>query len=127
MSDLVLHVQVCVVAGVCLPHLPDDLDPPLAQAAQGLGVAFAFLSQGVVVGLGPYAVLGALVREEVHRVTQAAVACATDVGLFDFAALKAHGGGACDALQSLCIVVEGAVAADFAQQSWCELRPGTRQ
>ena len=97
MGDLVFHVQIGIVAGVSLPHLPDDLDPSLAKAAQRLGMAFAFFAQRGVVGFGPDAVLGAFVREEVHGVAQAAVAGTADLRLFDLATLEAHRRCACDA------------------------------
>ena len=69
MGELVFHVQFGVVGGARLPHFPDDFEPALPQAAQGLGVA--------------------LVGKEVHRAAQALVAGAAQVDFVDLAGLVA--------------------------------------
>lgn len=64
MFDLVAHVPGLVVGHAVVPHLPEDLEPPLAQAPQGRGVALALLSLVLVVGLGPGALVPAVVAQE---------------------------------------------------------------
>src|SRR5690348_9554255 len=51
--DLVERVA-CLIVGLLLPpHLEQDLEPPLAQAPQRLGVAHPLLAFFLVVRLGP--------------------------------------------------------------------------
>jgi hypothetical protein len=54
---LVQGVPGFVVGLPALPHLPEDLQPPLPQSAQRAGVALAFLALPPVVGPGPGAEL----------------------------------------------------------------------
>ena len=53
MGELVAHVQSRIVGGAGLPHFPDDFQPALAKATQGLGMGHAALAQRGVVNRGP--------------------------------------------------------------------------
>ena len=53
MLELIARVQVRIVRRAGLPHLPNDLQPPLAQSAQRAGVTFSFGPQGGVIRPGP--------------------------------------------------------------------------
>ena len=59
MFGLVAGVERFVVGRTGLPHLPEDFEPMLPEAAQGAGVALAFGTMGAVVGLSPRASLAA--------------------------------------------------------------------
>jgi hypothetical protein len=85
MGELVAHVQGRIVGGVGLPHFPDDFQPALAEAAQGLGMGHTPLAQRGIVNCGPSRLGAALVGKHVHRVSQVLVATAADVDLVDFA------------------------------------------
>ena len=52
-SDLVAGVELFVIAAFVLPHLPKYLQPALAQASQGTGVALALPAFLLIVGFGP--------------------------------------------------------------------------
>ena len=51
--ELVAGVQLAVVRGARLPHLPDDLEPAMTAGAQCYGVAFAAFTELLVIDLGP--------------------------------------------------------------------------
>jgi hypothetical protein len=123
-GDLVFEVELAVVGGVGLPHLPDDFQPALAEAAQRLGVGLATLAQGIVISVGPRALRAAFVGEEMHGVAQVEGARTAQAHLVDLAGLVADGSGAGHALETARILVQGAVAADLAQQPRPELGPG---
>ena len=55
MLELVAHVEFPIVRGSGLPHFPDDFEPAVAQAAEGLSVAFSPLTHLAVVDLCPLA------------------------------------------------------------------------
>ena len=52
-SDLIALVEFGIVGRMGLPHLPEDLEPALPEAAQGAGMALAGGSFAFVVGVGP--------------------------------------------------------------------------
>ena len=41
-----------IIGGMVLPHPPEHLQPALAQAAQGAGMVMAFVTFGLIIGLG---------------------------------------------------------------------------
>ena len=45
MGGLVFEVEFSIVGRVGLPHFPDDFQPSLAEATQGLGMALTFFVQ----------------------------------------------------------------------------------
>ena len=58
-GELVLGVQLGVVAGAGLPHFPKDLQPALAEAAQGAGMGLSAVARGFVIDLRPTALFAA--------------------------------------------------------------------
>src|SRR5580765_6611832 len=92
MSLLVESVKVFVVRLTTLPHLPQDLEPALAQTAQRAGMALAFVWLRPVIGRGPRAELAAAIAPGMDRVAQVAVAMPADLGFVDLSALKTHRG-----------------------------------
>ena len=115
MLELVAGVQFAVVGSARLPHLPDDFQPALAQAAQRLGVAFAAFAQGVVIGRRPGALGAALVGKKMHGVAQALVAGAAQIDFVELPGLVADRRCASVALEALRIGEKLAVVADFAE------------
>ena len=77
-SDLVFHVELGVVRGARLPHLPDDFQPALTEAAEGLGMGFAAFAQGVIVGCGPRACSSAVESQKMDGPPQHFVASSTE-------------------------------------------------
>ena len=127
MRELAGQVLVGIVGGAGPPHFPDDLQPALAEAAQGLGVGLAPLAQRRVIDRRPGGLGAALVGEEVDGMPQVLVTGAPDAHLVDLAGLVADRRGAGHALQALGVVVQGAVAADLAEQPRRELGAGSGQ
>jgi hypothetical protein len=70
------------------------------MAAQRLRMGFAHSPNRVIIYLSLGALLCASLCKQVHGVTQAAVAAAADVRLFDLATLEAHWRCACNALRA---------------------------
>src|SRR5271157_6238930 len=68
MFQLVGHVEIRVVAGVGLPHLPKDFQPALAQAPQGGGVTFSLGPELLVIDFSPRAARAARVGPQVNGV-----------------------------------------------------------
>src|SRR5438874_3854481 len=114
--DLVARVFGLVVGGAVLPHAPEDLEPPLSEAAERGGVARAPLALLPVVGLGPDAGGAAEVRPEVDGGPQRHVAAAADDHVVAFAGAAGDRGGAGVALQGLGAVERLAVRAELGQQ-----------
>ena len=74
MFGLVASMERFVVRGAVLPHLPEDFEPTLAQAAQGAGMALAFGAMGLVVGLRPGAGFATVIGPLVHGAAQGQIA-----------------------------------------------------
>jgi hypothetical protein len=110
-----------VVAGAALPHLPQDLQPPLAQAAQRAGVALALFPLRQVIRLRPRAHLAAAIAPQMHRVAQVPVAVPPDARLPDLPALKTHRRRPRHALQRLRLGILPAIGADLGEQPRREL------
>jgi hypothetical protein len=51
--ELIAGMEFRVVALAGEPHFAEDLEPALAQAAQGAGMGFAAGTQGVIIDCGP--------------------------------------------------------------------------
>ena len=114
---LVEAMDSLVVEGSTLPHLPKDFKPPLPQAAQGAGVAFAFFPLGLIVGLSPGAKSPAAIGPKVNRVAQMAVTMPPDPGLAHLPTGKTHRGCARNTLQRLGFRIPISIVANLRQQS----------
>ena len=75
MFGLVASVERFVAGGASLPHLPEDFQPALAEAAQGASVALAFGAMGAVVGLCPGTGLATVIGPLMHGAAQGEIAC----------------------------------------------------
>ena len=64
MRHLVAKMVFSIVGRTGLPHLPNDLQPALSEAAQGIRMALAALTVSIVVDTGPWAFGPALVSEK---------------------------------------------------------------
>ena len=82
MGELVFGVQIGVVWGPGLDHLPEDFNQALAQAAQGAGVAHAVQPFLPVVGLRPGCGVAGTVGPEMDGVAQEFVALVADLTLW---------------------------------------------
>ena len=89
MLELITSVEIGVVSGVALPHFPKDLQPALAQTAQGASVGFAALPELIVVNRSPRTGVSTQVRPQMDGVTQGLAAMLTDQNLRDLAGLIA--------------------------------------
>ena len=117
MSLLVAGVQVWIVGRACLPHFPEDLQPSLAQTAQGAGVTLAFVAVRLVVLLSPGNFAPTEVGPEVDGGAQMFVAVPTDVDFEDLTGLKADWSGSRQALQTLRTFEYAPIAAQLAQEA----------
>ena len=110
---MVVEVEFGIVAGVSLPHFPDDFEPALAQGTKGQGVAFSAFDEVLVIEGSPCALGAAMVGQKIHGLAQVLVTGAADFDLLDFAGLEADRSGASDTLEALDTVIAGAIAADL--------------
>ena len=101
MLELVTLVKLSVISLARLPHLPEDLEPSLAQAAERTRVAPTFLTLLVVVGIRPRTLAPTPVGPQVNRVPQDFVAGSSKAHLLELSTLKADRGRAGMALQRL--------------------------
>ena len=74
MLGLVAGVPRLVVGRVGLPHLPENLQPALAQATQGTSVRLPLVAVRLIVGLRPGAFVATVIGPEVDRRAQRVVA-----------------------------------------------------
>ena len=74
MLDLITRMELFIVGLFCLPHLPEDLQPPLPQAPQSASMALSFTTFLFVLDLSPGALRPAEIRPQVHGGTQMFVA-----------------------------------------------------
>ena len=65
--DLVPSMKGLIVGRSGLPHLPENFQPALAQAAQGAGVALALGAFALVVDFGPGALAAAAVGTRIYE------------------------------------------------------------
>ena len=117
MGELVFGVHIGVVWGAGLDYFPEDFEQALAQAAQGAGVAHAFLPLFLVVGLGPRGGVPGAVGPEMHDVAQEFVALVAHLDFVDLPGLVADRAGAGQALEGLRLVEALRVGGDFAQEA----------
>ena len=134
MGDLVAGVEGFVIGFAGLPHVPQDFEPAIGQAAQGGGVGLALLFFLLVIGLGPGTLAARQIGPQVQGGAEGFVAgaergfaFAADDGEAPLARLLGDRRGAGEALQALGGVEAGAVVADLAQQPRGELGAGGGQ
>ena len=101
MLFLVAGVQIGIVGLTGLDHLPEDFQEPLAQAAQGAVVAFAFRPFLFVINFGPRADPHTALGPQMDGMAQHFVALVADADPVDLAGLETDRGRAGDALQGL--------------------------
>ena len=126
MFHLVSHVEIGVVGSPGLPHLPDDVQPTLAQTSHGLGVGFSAFAQSFVVDFRPSALRTAFIGEELHGLPEVLVAVSAHVNLMNLAGLITDRSRSRQALKGLSLAKKCPVAPDLAQQARGQLRPGPR-
>ena len=127
MLFLVLLVPGFVVRLPVGPKPPEDLQPPLAQAAQRAGVVVALLAFAGVIRPGPRAFFSAVVGPQMHRVAQHHVARPADARSVDLPALVADRADPGLTAQRVGVGIDLAHRAHFAQQSGCQLLAGPGQ
>src|SRR5438093_12818561 len=89
----------------------------MAQAAQGLSVAFAALAQLLIIDLRPLAGPPAQVGPKMQRVAQVLAALAAHVHFVDVAGLIAHRSAAGVTLQKLLVGEPLAIRSDLAPEA----------
>ena len=127
MSDLVAEMQRFVIAPARLPHLPEDLEPTLAQASQRADVRHPFLTFVLVVGFRPRALVPAEIRPEMYGGPKELVASGAEVNPSLFARLLGYRSRAAVALKRLRILKSVASVAEFRKQSRADLWSGPGQ
>ena len=91
-------MEVSIVGFAGLDHLPKVFEQALAQAAQGTGMAFAFITFLFVVNRGPGADLHAALGPEMDSMAQDFIALVADANAVDLAGLETDRSCSCDAL-----------------------------
>ena len=109
MLELIAGMEVGVISRMALPHFPENLQPPLAEASQSACVALSALTDLIVVDGGPWTRAPAEVGPQMHGVSQGLVAVASDKHLVDLAGLVADGGGPGQALEAAWILKARAI------------------
>ena len=107
MLELIACVELGVIAGAGLPHLPKDLEPPLSEATQSACVTPAALAQLLVVYGSPDARLPAQVCPEMNGMPKRLIAMPPNFDCSDLTRLEAHRRGSRDALKALRISYAG--------------------
>ena len=115
MLELVAGVELGIVGSSGLPHFPNDFKPALSEGAQGHCMAFAALTELLIVHLRPGTPAATKIGPEVEGAAQVFVALPAKVHFMDLAGLVADRRGASVALQALGIGKELAVFTDLAQ------------
>jgi hypothetical protein len=116
MPLLVLSMEVFVVDLTALPHLPQDLQPPLSETPQRAGVAFAFGSVRLIIRRRPIAELATAVSPQVHDVPQTTVAVPANLRPPNLPAFKTDRRCARQALQALHGEQLAPLTTDFREQ-----------
>src|SRR5438874_1330213 len=116
MLELVATLQIGIIHRPCLPHLPYDFQPSLAQGTHCAGVTLSFRTQRGVVSRSPRTTVATQVGPEVQCVAKEVVALATQIHTMNLAGLETHGSGARQALQCLRVGEQGTVVADLGQE-----------
>src|SRR6266700_2667163 len=107
-----------LIAAVMQPHGKDDPDPHIGKRSNRYRMAFAFCSLALVILHGPRLALRGLPGKLVQRIAQRFDAAQPSMRLGVHPALKQHGRGPGQGLQTGRIDIAGAVVAHFRQQSW---------
>ena len=85
-------ITVVVIEFTGSEHAADDFEPFIGKLAQGAGIAVAPLAAQVVEGLGPSAVGGRTVGEQMHDVSPVFVTSAANAYAATFSALILYRG-----------------------------------
>ena len=109
-----------LIAAVMDPHGKDDPDPHIGQCSHGDRMTFAFGALALVILSGPGFTLRGLPGKVVQRIAQRLDAAQATMRLGVHAALKQHGRGASQSLQTAGILGAAAIITDFRQQSWSQ-------
>ena len=94
MFELIAGMEFGVVAVVGLPHFPEDLEPALAEAAQGASMGFATGAKGLVIDGRPRRGLPAEISPEMHDGAERLITVAAQRDDVNLPTLIANGGGA---------------------------------
>ena len=94
MFELIAGMEIGVVALAGLPHFPEDLEPALAEAAQGASMGFAAGPKGLVIDGGPRRALPAKIRPQMHDGAERLITVEPQRDDVNLPALIANGGGA---------------------------------
>src|SRR6266550_4038364 len=110
-----------LIALMTHPHGEDDPNPHVGKRAHGYRMAFAFSSFALVILPGPWFTLRRLPGELMQSVAQGFDAPQAAMRFGVHAALKQHGRGSPQSLQTAGTLVAAAIIADFGQQSRCQM------
>src|SRR5258708_36882544 len=102
-----------LIAAVMDPHGKDDPDPHIGQGSHGDRMTFAFSALALVILHGPRLALRGLPGKLVQRIAQRFDAAQTAMRLGVHPALKQHGRGSSQRLQTAGILVTRAIIPDF--------------
>ncbi len=127
MFELVLGMELRVVAGVGLPHFPEDFQPSLSQAAKGRGMAFASGAHLLVIDLRPRRKPAARVCPQMDGMSERLVAHPPYVRLAYLAGLETHGRRSDIALEGLGALEKRAIRSHLAEQTRRQFATGSRQ
>src|SRR2546430_3520024 len=107
-----------LIAAVMEPHGKDDPDPHIGKRSERYRMTFAFSALALVILHGPRLALRGLPGKLVQRIAQRFDAAQPSMRLGVHPALKQHGRGPGQGLQTGRIDIAGAVVDHFRQQSW---------
>src|SRR5450759_2228889 len=127
MLPLCLLKGAGLIAATMEPHGKDDPDPHIGQRSYRYRMAFAFCSLALVVVSGPRFTLRGLPGKLMKRVAQRFDTGQAAMGFGVHPALKQHGRGSPQSLQTAGILIALAIIADFRQQSRGQTLACTRQ
>src|SRR5260370_22579754 len=102
-----------LIAAVMDPHGKDDPEPHIGQGSHGYRMTFAFSALALVILHGPRIALRGLPGKSVQRIAQRFDAAQTAMRLGVHPALKQHGRGSSQRLQTAGILVTRAIIPDF--------------
>src|SRR5260370_13772514 len=116
-----------LIALVMQPHGKDDPDPHIGKRANGERMAFAVCSFALIIVSGPRFALRGLPGKLVQGIAQRFDTRHPAMRFGVHPALKQHGRGSSQCLQTACILVALAIIADFGQQARGQAFACTRQ
>ena len=117
----------CLIAAVMGPHGKDDPDPHIGKGSDRYGMAFAFSSFALVIVSGPRFTVCGLPGKLMQGIAQRFDTAHAPMRFGVHPALKQHGRGSSQRLQTAGILVARAIIADFGQQSRGQAFACTRQ